>query len=306
MNRLPEPGDFASAAMMRLIMAGLGRQNISIPAPKLSGARVPLGLKRQLLESIEKTHGISAIVGIADALERLPEEPVLLALARATSVQDLLMRWRRMERFSHGRHFIDIDVTSPHFATIQHRALIADKPPVRCESALVIAVISLLCERVVAGPVMVTSSSGEIARSSYKWTGNLPVDWSVRFTLAAPSVVISEPVLSTKSRSDEAEILNQLVASDPVRRWSIREMAVQLGVSSRTLQRKLNDQQTSASEIIRRVRLNLAATQMLESPNASLAEIGFLCGFSDQAHFTRTFTLHVGTTPNGYRAGFAT
>jgi AraC-like DNA-binding protein len=292
--------------MMRLIMAGLGRQNISIPPLKLSGARVPLGLKRQLLESIEKAHGISAIVGIADTLESIPEEPVLLALTRASSIQDLLMRWRRMERFSHGRHFIDIDVTAPHVATIQHRALIAEQPPVRCESALVIAVITLLCERVVAGPVMVTSSCGQIARSNYKWTGNLPADWSARFTLAAPPAVISEPVLSTKSRSDEAEILNQLVASDPVRRWTLGEMAAHLGVSSRTLQRKLKDRRTSASEIIRRARLNLAATQMLSSPNASLAEIGFLCGFSDQAHFTRTFTHHVGTTPNGYRTGFAT
>ena len=35
-----------------------------------------------------------------------------------------------------------------------------------------------------------------------------------------------------------------------------------------------------------------------------LAEIGFIAGFADQAHFARTFSRAVGTTPSGYRADF--
>jgi transcriptional regulator GlxA family with amidase domain len=35
-----------------------------------------------------------------------------------------------------------------------------------------------------------------------------------------------------------------------------------------------------------------------------LAEIGFLAGFSDQAHFARIFHRNVGTTPSRYRAEF--
>jgi AraC-like DNA-binding protein len=38
---------------------------------------------------------------------------------------------------------------------------------------------------------------------------------------------------------------------------------------------------------------------------APLAEVGFLCGFSDQAHFTRAFKRQVGLTPARYRTEFA-
>lgn len=285
-------------------MAGLARQRISFTPPKLSGAHVPHASKRHLLEGIEKSHGLGAIVRIADALDSMPPEPVLLALTRATSMQDLLARWRRMERFSHSRHFIDMEVKRSNRITIRHRAHDPEAPPVRCESALVIAVIILLCERVTAGPLVVTSGDGQTVRAERRWTNDLAGAWSGRFTLEAETATRGRAVTSSHARLDEAELLDQLIARDPVRRWSIRDMAAQLGISGRTLQRRLRDRQTTASEIIRRARLNLAAARLLETPGTSLAEIGFLCGFSDQAHFTRTFADHVGTTPRAYRTDF--
>jgi len=305
MTRPVDPTDFASAAMMKLVTLGLSLQNISISLPKTSGARVPRSLKRHILSTVQQTHGLRAILGIADALARMPEEPVLLALTRAASLQELLVRWRRMERFSHGRHFIDADIRNAHSASIQHRAIDDRSSPEACETALVISVLSALGERIVSGPVQVTSACGRIIRSDCVWAHDLPTDWSGRFLLAARPANKHASASFLKPRIDEPLLLDQLVARDPVHRWTIREMAAQLGVSSRTLQRKLKGGNTSASEIIRRARLNLAAARLLDTPATSLAEIGFLCGFSDQAHFTRTFSLHVGTTPHSYRSDFS-
>jgi AraC-like DNA-binding protein len=39
--------------------------------------------------------------------------------------------------------------------------------------------------------------------------------------------------------------------------------------------------------------------------NAAVSEIGFLCGYSDQAHFTREFKRATGITPSKYRESFA-
>jgi AraC-like DNA-binding protein len=38
---------------------------------------------------------------------------------------------------------------------------------------------------------------------------------------------------------------------------------------------------------------------------SSFAEVGFLCGYSDQPHFTRDFQMRVGMTPGRYRQEFA-
>ena len=46
MTRQDEGQDFASAAMMRLVAAGLTRQGISVPIQSQSGARVPRSQKR--------------------------------------------------------------------------------------------------------------------------------------------------------------------------------------------------------------------------------------------------------------------
>ena len=37
----------------------------------------------------------------------------------------------------------------------------------------------------------------------------------------------------------------------------------------------------------------------------STAEVGYMCGFADQAHFTRQFKRHTAMTPALYRSEFA-
>jgi transcriptional regulator GlxA family with amidase domain len=44
-----------------------------------------------------------------------------------------------------------------------------------------------------------------------------------------------------------------------------------------------------------------AAREHLVGSSTPLAEVAYLCGFSDQSHFTRTFVRHVGLSPGAWR-----
>ncbi|MAN60879.1 MAG: hypothetical protein CMI60_02925 [Parvibaculum sp.] len=55
------------------------------------------------------------------------------------------------------------------------------------------------------------------------------------------------------------------------------------------------------SELVRAVRVR-EACHLLEVGELSLTQIGFWCGFSDSAHFSRDFKKSLGMPPSVYRA----
>lgn len=73
-----------------------------------------------------------------------------------------------------------------------------------------------------------------------------------------------------------------------------------LGMSRRTFQRTLAAENLSHQDIQSEVRFRLAGWCLLES-EIPIAEIGFVCGYSDQSHLTREFNRRVGVPPARYR-----
>ncbi len=51
---------------------------------------------------------------------------------------------------------------------------------------------------------------------------------------------------------------------------------------------------------MRRMRLERAAA-LIAGKTGTLSEIAYRVGFSDQAHFSRSFKRHLGMTPSEYR-----
>ena len=81
---------------------------------------------------------------------------------------------------------------------------------------------------------------------------------------------------------------------------NIEDIARKLGMSRRTLQRRLASEQCAYVELVDRARRALS-TDLLRTSNYSLAEIAFLSGYSDQSTFTRAFRRWVGETPADFR-----
>jgi AraC-like DNA-binding protein len=81
---------------------------------------------------------------------------------------------------------------------------------------------------------------------------------------------------------------------------TLSEVARQLGMSARSLQRRLQDTGYSFQEVVDAARRELSE-RLLEGTGYSIADVAFLTGFADQASFTRAFKRWAGQTPRSYR-----
>ena len=104
---------------------------------------------------------------------------------------------------------------------------------------------------------------------------------------------------------EDNEELDQLVCKQISRSLSegiptLSDMARHLGMSSRSLQRKLAERNLSYRTLLERSR-RLLAQKLLRQTDYSLAEVAFMTGFSEQSAFTRAFKRWQGETPRSYR-----
>jgi len=91
-------------------------------------------------------------------------------------------------------------------------------------------------------------------------------------------------------------ILDHLPSGAP----SAEMVAKDLYMSPRTLRRRLAEVGTAYSDLLDKVRRELAA-QYIADPARSLSEISYLLGFSEQSGFSRAFRRWTGSAPSTAR-----
>lgn len=98
---------------------------------------------------------------------------------------------------------------------------------------------------------------------------------------------------------DRARILigAELRGGDP----SLERIAQRLGLSPRTLQRRLREQGSSHNELLDQMRKDLAL-KYLREPQMALCEVAYLLGFSESSALHRAFKRWTGMTPSEFRA----
>jgi AraC-like DNA-binding protein len=99
-----------------------------------------------------------------------------------------------------------------------------------------------------------------------------------------------------------ARVRSVLLESLPSGEASIEVTARRLGLSSRTLQRRLKPEGLSYKDIVRQTRERLAR-HYLTNTSLSYAEISFLVGFGEPSSFFRAFREWTGETPESVRLG---
>jgi AraC-like DNA-binding protein len=77
-------------------------------------------------------------------------------------------------------------------------------------------------------------------------------------------------------------------------------MAIALGLSTRTLQRRLDELGTSFQQVLDETRFE-AAKQFLNHTSISISHIASVLGFADQSVFTRSFARWSGVTPGEWQ-----
>jgi AraC-like DNA-binding protein len=95
-----------------------------------------------------------------------------------------------------------------------------------------------------------------------------------------------------------------IVATLPSGTPTLPQVARSLGLSERTLRRRLAGQRTSFQDLLEGCRSSLAG-RYLERRDLALAEIAFLLGFSEPSPFYRAFRRWYGLSPERYRQGLS-
>lgn len=103
-----------------------------------------------------------------------------------------------------------------------------------------------------------------------------------------------QPLLLTQVSQKIAQHLSQ----DSAR---VAVIAAELGLSARTLQRKLAEAGCSFQQLLDQTREQLAR-HFLANPQLALADIAFLLGYQEQSTFQHAFKEWSGMTPGQYRA----
>ena len=298
-------GDFASAAMLRLIQLGLQRQGIAVSALRPPrGAHVPLAVKRALVDQLLRDHGPQVLLCIGQAVHDARDEPALVALAMAREPLDLIARWQRLERFVHSRHRVFIEQSGDGSVLLRHGSLDTERPPSAAEDLLVFGVLVALVERV--------GTDGSQARfagdSRWRWQHGCWIERAVPQDVSRWALSwnrgVHRPVAPWAADDDWVGAAHRVLCADPGRHWTLRTLARDMNTSPRSLQRQLGVGRSSFSALLLETRLALSA-KLLAQSQQSPAEIGYVCGFSDQAHFTRRFKEHSALTPGTFRAQFS-
>lgn len=112
---------------------------------------------------------------------------------------------------------------------------------------------------------------------------------------------LTQTYLANFTQESFAEVVaKKIVGQLPGGTLTEISLAQQLNMSSRTLQRKLSEEQTSFSSMLTEIRRRKSISY-LESTNLSFSEVAFLLGFSEQSNFSRAFRKWHGMSPSDFK-----
>lgn len=134
-------------------------------------------------------------------------------------------------------------------------------------------------------------------------TGRLPVA-SADSYLNKLLMKYCEEALSSrqlKATSWRLAVENALTPLLPHGQGRLSEVATRLGVSVRTLERRLAEEGVSFLDVLDNLRFELAK-RYLQEPNLPISEIAWLLGYADPSAFTHSFRRWSGKSPTELRA----
>ncbi|WP_068113529.1 helix-turn-helix transcriptional regulator [Tropicimonas marinistellae] len=292
---------FSSAGLLALAAAVLAARDAALvpaefvaPDP-MAGARAPEGQKAGLLDHALAVGGPVPLLAVGQGLDRLRGAPTMEVLAKSESVAVLAEKWNRLARYHHARNRAEVSVRGQRAEV--RRFATHGPPPRPAENVFIAGVLVGL-----VGLLPVTGVALEVGGwrgAPPDWPEGLPVGDCARFALTWEAEAEPRRPDATEAAAVAAR-LGHVLARDAGRGWRIGEAARALAMSQRSLQRRLSAEGTRFSAELRRVRV-AEAGRMLAGSRAPLAEVGYCCGYADQAHFQREFLKVTNMTPGRFR-----
>ncbi|MBT3549700.1 MAG: helix-turn-helix transcriptional regulator [Rhodospirillaceae bacterium] len=317
--------DEASALMTRFIIGELQSRD---PALVPDGINTPDGIrsprvggdiKRQILEHAMAHSGPEIIVEIGQGIKNFADAPIIHVLKNSRSPHVLAEKWARLERYGHSKNRCRIIEDASDDFRFQRHATKGPVPTVAENLVICGFMIALLelggckglrCRLGRAGEPNLEVYSGGKVLAITKPMLNQTDEWSIQWQKFDNSKFESDqdglldfPALLKDELNAVPPVVrnaNQLICEDLGRHWLVGDLASELGASARSLQRRFKRAGLSFSTLVRAARIQQAG-KLLTGSELSATEIGYCCGFTDSAHFSRDFSAGTGMSPSAYR-----
>jgi len=320
--------DFASSALLQLVLHVLhtlserSEQSLILadlpPLDAFKEGRVPKDLKKKVLDHAYQQGGALPLLAIGQFLDQCAFTPIIHALAKSADSSVLAAKWIRLEAYYHSHHRVAIDQSQPQrwLCTRSSKGPLA---PSRPENLLICGLmagfLTLLGQtpcHANFGPMRI-SFTADMAYQPPFWfpdhdhAASWTLQWRPRSAQPhspsprvtnAPSESASPPPKG--SFSGNVQKLMDLFSQDHARLWTVADAASHLSRSPRSLQRDMQAAGHSFTSLVRASRVQ-EACRLLSQPHFSLADIGYCCGYADQAHFQRDFVRLTNMTPAQFR-----
>lgn len=291
-------------------LAWLPRGYDLVPA----GTVVTSAKLRSIMLALEEINGPAVLVRLGRYLAAKEQEPILTMLRHSATPSMIADRWRRLEGYSHARARSAFSVTGKSMTI--HRGVVRGQPPARVENLLLLGFLIGLLEAAGAeninatilpshGPAVHVTRKGRIS-SKLAFSGRglrFRINWSSFEQVSSSYPFMANMPGTAPSIGAQRPVVQQLctfLEHDIGRSWTIDEVAAALDTSGRTLQRRLQQANSRFSDLLRLVRVR-EACRLLYGTTLSVGEIGFWCGFTDNAHFSRDFRRLMAMPPSVYR-----
>lgn len=301
--------------MVRVLLRGMVSLGLQPPTVgELTHAKIPLDLKRSVLQSAIAQGGLACLPLLGRGLHDLAMEPTHLALTAGKSAGSMLVRWQRLERYIHSQHRIRIHQLEQHSAVIEHLHKDHGPKPSAFEDLVVCGVLCALLEANGLMSVKANANGVEIFPHPDTEilsqcvmdgkTGRWVLTWvDQRESFNKLDHSVSWAFVSPNMWSPFACSVGDLVAKSLPEHMPSVQAALRMGLSLRSFQRALASESLTYQKLQGEVRFRLAGWHLLHN-EIPIAEVGFVCGYSDQAHLTREFNKRVGVPPAKYRELF--
>ena len=255
--------------------------------------------KAALLEHAFEVGGARPLVAVGRELARVRDLPVLQVLLNSSTPSLIAEKWTRLEEYHHSNHRTHINCTDDDGWTCT-RFSTSDMTPSTSFNCLIFGLQTGLlrlfnCNAVIGRAEDLTDSGDEDVREIVrpKTVNRWEISWRKR----------PPQLLDDTFRDADVPLLKRLshlLAEDLGRVWQLETAARALAQSPRSLQRHLSSSGHTFSSVLRAAR-TAQASRLLRQTDWALSDIGYACGYADQAHFQRDFRRAVNMTPKTFR-----